>query len=263
MGCRHGSGWLASVVGCLAACGIAAAATPPEAYLDTPPERPHVRSIPGNTSFPIARVPVEQLPPAVQAGVRRVLEHPTLSARGPAEAFNCRADLYQWLVEHPDQAARLWRGLGAQCAGIETEGDGRFRWHDPQAGEIRWQTVLSTRRLRVWYAEGRVRPTPVLPSTAVQAVVVLQYAEGTDGEGKPALRHQIDLVVHTDSRALALAARVVGASAPHAAEQYVGQIEMFFGGLAWYLSENPDRARSLFARLRQPDAAAPGGRPNG
>jgi hypothetical protein len=206
----------------------------------------------------MARVPVEELPPAVQAGVRRVLEHPTLSARGPAEAFNCQPPLYQWLVEHPDQAARLWRGLGAQCTFIEPEGEGRFSWRDPQAGEIHWQTVLVSRRQRIWYAEGRVKPTPVLPATAVQAVVVLQYAEGTDGEGKPALRHQMDLVLHTDSRALALAARLLGASAPHAAQEYIAQMEMFFGGLAWYLSENPEKARALFAGLRRAEAPTQG-----
>jgi hypothetical protein len=203
-------------------------------------------------------VPLEELPPAFRAGVRRVLEHPTLCCRGPAEAFRCRPDVYHWLVEHPDQAARLWCGLGAQCASIEAAGEGRFRWSDPQAGEIHWLTVLATPRQRVWYAEGRVKPAPLLPSTAVQAVVVLQYVEGTDGTGRPALRHQMDLMLHTDSRALALAARVIGASAPHAAEQYMGQLEMFFGGLAWYLCENPDRARALFQALRQPPAATPG-----
>ncbi len=255
MGCRHKAGWLGAVVSfLLAACSICMAA-PPEPGTAPIGVAQNTRSS-ASPAFPMVRIPLEELPRTFQAGVRRVLEHPTLCARGPAEAFHCQPDLYYWLVEHPDQAARLWRNIGAQCASIEPVGEGRFRWTDPQAGEIRWQTVLSTQRQRVWYAEGRVKPAPLLPASAVQAVVVLQYVEGTDGNGRPALRHQIDLMLHTDSRALALAARVLGASAPHAAEQYIGQLEMFFGGLAWYLSENPERARALFRSLRAPGSSA-------
>jgi hypothetical protein len=250
------------MVSFLAVLTSAATAAEPSAGTAYPPtgETPRA-TIDAGAAFPMVRVPPEELPPAFRAGVTRVLEHPTLCTRGPAEAFRCRPDVYQWLLEHPDLAARLWRGLGAQCAAIESIGEGRFRWVDPQAGEIRWQTVQCTPRQRVWYAEGRVRPAPWLPATGVQAVVVLQYVEGTDRAGRPALRHQMDLMLHTDSRALALAARVLGASAPHAAAQYVGQLETFFGGLAWYLSEDPERARALLRKVRQPAADAPAAGP--
>jgi hypothetical protein len=203
-------------------------------------------------AFPSARLALEELPPQVREPVRKVLERPTLSARGPAESFHCRPSLYCWLLDHPEQAVRLWTRLGAHCPDIRREGPSRFWWHDAQAGDLHWDTVVQTAHQRVWYAEGQVRPAPWLPASTVRAVVVLHFAEGTDGDGRPAVRHQMDLVLHTDSRALALAARLFGASAPRLAEQYIGQMETFFGGLAWYLSENPDRAQALFDQLRGP-----------
>jgi hypothetical protein len=117
-------------------------------------------------------------------------------------------------------------------------------------GSLHWQTVVQTSRQRVWYAEGLVKPAPLLPASTVRAVVVLHFANGDDAEGRMAVRHQMDLWLHTDSRALALAARLFGASAPRLAESYIGQMEMFFGALAWYLSDNPNRARDLFQQLR-------------
>jgi hypothetical protein len=36
------------------------------------------------------------------------------------------------------------------------------------------------------------------------------------------------------------------------AEEYVGQMEMFFGALAWYLTEHPDKAMVLFEGLKTP-----------
>jgi hypothetical protein len=88
--------------------------------------------------------------------------------------------------------------------------------------------------------------------------VVLNHQEGTDGGGKPAVRHQMDLILHTDSRAVSLATRLFGASAPRLAEEYVGQLEMFFGGLAWYLTQHPDKAAALFEDLKRPAGTPPG-----
>jgi hypothetical protein len=60
------------------------------------------------------------------------------------------------------------------------------------------------------------------------------------------------LTLHTDSHAVAVAARILGASAPHAGEQVVGQIEMFYGALAWYLDQHPRQAEDLFIQIRRP-----------
>jgi len=197
-----------------------------------------------------APVPLEELPPPLRERVRVVLEHPTLSARGPLEAFRCRPNLYYWLLDHPDLAARLWRGLGAKCSDIHARGDGSFMWKDVQNGEAHWQTIVRNTKQRVWYAEGRVKAGPMLPAVFFRAVVVLNHQEGSDGKGRPAMRHQMDLILHTDSRAVNLAARLFGASAPRLAEEYASQLEMFFGALAWYLSEHPDKATALFQELR-------------
>ncbi len=256
MGCRRRAGWLGAIAGWLAAATVSAQ----QAGSTAAPTPEHPTGAAATPSFPPARVPLEELPPAVRDRVRKVLEHPTLSARGPAEGFCCSPLLYYWLVEHPDQAARLWRGLGAQCTNILNLGGGRFGWEDAQAGEIHWDTVLRGPHQRVWYAEGQVKPAPLLPSAPVHAVLVLHHVEGRDGDGHPAMRHQMDLVLHTDSRALALAARLFGVAAPRAAEQYIAQMEMFFGALAWYLTEHPAKAKTLFEQLQHPagtDAASP------
>src|SRR5690348_17114928 len=46
-------------------------------------------------------VPVESLPEHVRDGARKVLEHPTVQARGPVEIFRADPALYQWLLNHP------------------------------------------------------------------------------------------------------------------------------------------------------------------
>jgi hypothetical protein len=262
MGCRRVLvGWLGVLLWAVAV-GRAWAQGGKEGPLAAPESAPAA----GASGFAPVRVPLEQLPAEVRERVRAVVEQHTLSTRGPVEVFTCQPAVYQWLLDHPDQTVRLWRSLGAKVTDIQDRGNGVFGWQDNQGGNIRWETVLRSPRQRVWYAEGQVRPGVLLPAVPVQAVVVLDLTEGHDLEGRPALRHQMSLLVHTDSQAVALAARLLGASVPRVAEQYVAQMEMFFAAMAWYLDQHPRQAERLFGELQRPQGAevsrqAPAGRP--
>jgi hypothetical protein len=243
-------GWLGVLVGWLTAGG----ALPAQAQKPEPARAAAPEAVP----FAPARVAVDDLPAAVRDKVRGVLDQASLTTRGPVEVFTCRPEVYFWLLENPDQAVRLWRMMGAKCTDIEREAGDTFCWRDAQGSKVRWDTVLKTPKQRVWYAEGKVNPGVLLPTVDVQAVVVLNHTEGTDASGRPAVKHQIDLYVKTDSRAVALAAKVFGASSPRVAEQYVGQMEMFFAALAWYLDQHPQKAEEMFAELRKPAAPVRG-----
>jgi hypothetical protein len=253
MGCRRvGFGWPALVVWALAAL-------PASAQTPRPERRPtsDKPSANGDGSTPVSvfaavRVPLDQVPEKVRDKVRSVVEQPTFATRGPAEAFNCCPSVYFWLLDHPDLAVRLWRRMGAKCTDIQARGGSSFSWNDGQGNEMRWDAVVNSAEQRIWYAEGHVRPGLLLPAVPVRAVVVLNHAEGQDARGRPAIRHQVGLVLHTDSRTANLAAHLLGASAPRMAEQYVSQIQMFFGALAWYLDQHPDQAETLFSDLQRP-----------
>jgi hypothetical protein len=219
----------------------------------TAPPAPVLAAIP----FAPTPVPLDAVNPAVRERVSKVLERPTLTTHGPVEAFTCRPSTYRWLLDHPDRTVSLWRMLGAKCTEIENWGGGRFGWRDDQGSVIHWETVLETGHQRLWYAEGQVKVGTLLPAIHVRAVVVLNYETGTDRNNRPAVRHQMDLLIRTDSRAISLATRLLGASAPHVAEQYVTQMEMFFGALAWYLDQHPQRAAHLLQRVQAMPASSP------
>src|SRR5207248_3339146 len=97
-------------------------------------------------------------------------------------------------------------------------GNGRFGCKDGQGSDVHWATVVSDGSKRVWYAEGVVKLGLLLPSVPVQAILVMNIEEGHNKTGQRAVRHQAELIVHTDSKAAALATRILGASAPHVAE---------------------------------------------
>jgi hypothetical protein len=206
----------------------------------------------GTSLFPFKKtdpnaptLPADDLPEPQRAVAKPVLDRPTLAARGPVETFACHPEHYYWFLDHPDRAVVAWRRLGAKCVTIQPRGDGRFGWSDELGSDIVWQTIHRGPGIRVWYAEGKVRPTAVMPLVPVKAVVVLRHRETTSAAGAPAIRHSSDLFVQTDSRAAAAVTKLMGQSAPRLAEQGLGQLQLFFSGLAWYLDRHPEHAAAL------------------
>ena len=194
-----------------------------------------------------AFVPLAEVPERFREGVKVTIERPAMFSQGPIETFACSPHVYHWLLEHPDRGVVAWRKLGAQCVMINDRGAGRFGWSDENGSDLQWETVYHSGDRRIWYAEGKVRPAPLLPLVPVKAVVVLRYAEQPGTSSHRLMQHQADLFLYTDSIGASIAAKVVGAAAPKMAEQCVTQMQMFFSGLAWYVHRYPDRAATLLS----------------
>jgi hypothetical protein len=195
------------------------------------------------------QVPLEHLSPRLRDRVRPVLEKPTLFARGPADTFYCQPRHYFYFLEHPDRAVTAWRRLGAQCVTISERGDGLFGWRDEHGSEVVWQTIHSDAGRRVWFAEGKVRPAPLLPLVPVRAVLALRHSEGRAAKGEPVIQHQADLFVLTDSKTAAVVTKMLGNSTTRVAEQGLTQLQLFFSALSWYLDRNPAQADALLGKV--------------
>lgn len=191
-----------------------------------------------------ARIPLEEIPEVLRDRVRQVIQRPTVFGNGPTEAFSGNPTTYNWLLEHPDRGVVAWRKLGAKCTDISDRKNGTFSWTDGHGSEIHWQTVHATPTQRVWYAEGKVRPG-LLPAVPVHIVVLLRHGDRQADDGKTVIYHQAHVFVQTDSRAASVITRMLGASAPRVADQCLGQLEMFFSALVWYLNQHPERSQSL------------------
>jgi hypothetical protein len=193
-----------------------------------------------------AGVPLQDISERYREGVKTTIEKPALFTQGPVETFACSPKVYYWLLQHPDRGVVAWRRLGAQCVMINERGPGRFGWSDEHGSDLQWDTVYESKDRHIWYAEGKVRPAPMLPLVPVKALVSLHFSEEAGPGGVAMMQQQADMFLYTDSIGAALAAKLVGAAAPKMAEQCVSQMQMFFSGMAWYVNRYPDRAVVLF-----------------
>src|SRR5262245_5317701 len=116
MAWRH---WLAA--GLLGVCGLASACRADDQPNFPFPPRPQPEK-----SAAAPRVPLEALAPDVRERVQTVLDRPSLSAKGRLETFHAEHEVYRWLLDHPDQAVKLWRQVGAKVSDIQGRGDGVY-----------------------------------------------------------------------------------------------------------------------------------------
>ena len=195
---------------------------------------------------PSVVIPWEALDERTAALAKQMMENPTVLARGPVDTFTCAPEQYYWLLDNPDRAVAAWRRLGAKCVSIQKRADGRFVYSDDTGSEVIWETVHQARGMRIWFAEGKVKASAVLPLVPVKALVILRHTEGKAADGSVIVQHHSEVVIHTDSKAAAAVTKLMGQSAPKVAEQGLGQLQVFFSALSCYLERHPERVEALF-----------------
>lgn len=197
--------------------------------------------------LPPLPIPVESLPANYRDAILDVIRDSTMTVQVGPEVFHSPAALYHWLLEHPDRVSRAWLRLGVPCLNITTRADGQHRWMGDEGTMVVWRRVAQSEHGLIWYAHGRANPGPLLPMVPGRAVAVLWYRHGLDDEGRPVVRHHLDLYMQTDGTAAGLIARVLGATAPDLAQEAAGQLLYFFSGVARHLDARPEETQQLLA----------------
>ena len=193
-------------------------------------------------------LPLEALTDKERQLVKHVLDKPAFTAVGPSETFYCKPEHYRWFLDHPDRAVAAWRKLGAKCTTIIAKTDNQFVWSDDLGSQVTWEAIHKGADLRLWYAEGKVRAGPKMPLVPVKALVVMRHKEIKDADGVTLVQHQAELYVHTDSKTANMLARMLGPASHRLAEQGLGQLQLFFSGLSWYLDRHPEHADVLLRK---------------
>ncbi len=192
------------------------------------------------------QVPVEKLAEPLRGKVNFVLQKGQLFQKGKSEAFPCTPEVYRWFLDSPDAALFAWKKLGATKASIHKQPDGCFLGSDGMGGELRWQQICSGPRSRIWYAEGSGRMGPLLPTMTIRAVVLLTFQEVQGVDGRPGIKHRLELFAHHDTTPLF--SRITGLTAEAAGKKAMEQMELFFSGMAWYTSEHVSWSKTTFAQ---------------
>src|SRR5258708_3711623 len=102
----------------------------------------------------VRAIPYAQLSRSARAKVSNVLSATTLYRRMPSQRIDCDADLFQFLIEHPDLVVNIWQVLGISEVTLSRLDAHRFE-ADDKAGTLGSLEFLhSSPSLHLIYAQG-------------------------------------------------------------------------------------------------------------
>lgn len=195
----------------------------------------------------LSAIPLDRLNLADRAKVEEVLQGSSLYVRGPVESFPCRPAIYRWLLDYPEWGVHAWRQLGATQIKVERQKDDTFLGQDQSGGELRWRLVHEDSGKRVWYAEGSGRLAPLTPTVTIRAVLLLRYQEVMGEDGRIGIRHRTEVFAQYDPKSATVIQKLLQNSSETLGKKALEQVELFFSGMAWYLTENPEWGQKVMS----------------
>jgi hypothetical protein len=219
-----------------------AAAAPPTPAMTAPAQAP-MPAPAGNSRINL----LEVVRPEFHEAVLKCVRHPTVSTKSAGEEVICTVAVYEWLYDHPDRVALAWQRLKVPTVNITDLGNGKFAWTDENGSEVVWQTVGRFRDGRVWLASGKVKAVLGGPSVPIQATFIVSHPRRVEKDGVAVFTPNVQIYVHSDSKAAHVVLRLIGPTAPRLAEEAAGQLLDFFGGIAAVVQNHPSKAETLLA----------------
>jgi hypothetical protein len=189
--------------------------------------------------------------PDFRDAVMKCVRNPTIATKAKGEEVVCTVAVYEWLFDHPDRVALAWQRMRVPAISITDLGNGKFVWGDENGSEVVWQTVGTFQDGRVWYATGKVKGSPLMPSIPIQGVIIVTHPKKVEKDGVALFVPTAQAFMHSDSRTANIALRALGPTAPRMAEDAAGQLLEFFGGIGNFVQKNPNKADTLLGPPRK------------
>jgi hypothetical protein len=192
------------------------------------------------------------LPSRIPLADRIKLQHLTdaavLSTRFEAPPFPARRDVFEYLLDHPEFATHVTRGLRFARYKVWRTADGLYL-DDGWGAKGRFDIVHAGPGIRVIHTRG-IFEQRLLPDVRGEAVVVIEWASPNRGQ----LATAVSAYLKIDNAALALASRVSSAVANDKAELEARRLVRVFSRTLRAIDENP---AAVYQMLRQrPDVPA-------
>jgi hypothetical protein len=195
-----------------------------------------------------------QIPPAARARLQELAETASVSASASAEPFLARADVLEFLLDHPEFATHLTRMLRLGRYRVWRAPDGGL-WFDDGWGVVGQFTIeYAAPGTRIIYGRGHYK-AGVLPSINGQAVLVVEYRVSPAPAGHSLISPALTGFVKLDSTILALSGRLAGAVATAKAEKEARRLVKMCVSVSRAIDENPAQ---VLEQLRQRPDVPPG-----
>ena len=178
-----------------------------------------------------------ELPEPDRTRLQAIADRADVSTRMEAEPFMVRADVFEYLLDHPDFASHVTRTLRLARYRIWRTAEGLFLDDGWGATGQFWIVYVGPGK-RVMRARGEYRKG-VMPSIQGDAVTMIEYGFTPATDGKSLVRSTVTGFLKLDSRMVALAMKVASTVAQRKADVEANRLMRVFARVSRALDEDP------------------------
>ena len=237
---------LASIAG-----GLVAAMSPSDAWSARPP-RPSSDS--GVSSREVRDVAVRELPLTKLSRedrnrVARVVNDAAVFRRLPTQTIACDAQLYTFLIQHPDLVVNLWRVLGISEVALERTGPNQFRTDDKQGTQGTIEILHADQSSMLALADGMYDGALFTRRVRGRCVLALKNGEYQGENQEPIISTRLDVFIQIENVGAELLVKSFQPLVGHFADHNFRETAHFVETLNRAAQVNPGKIEQLANKM--------------
>ena len=164
-------------------------------------------------------IPYNQLDRHSRVKVGSVLANTTIYRRLAPQTIECDAELFVFLIEHPDLVVNMWEVLGVSEVELVRTGEQVFDAGDKAGTRGHIEYLYGDAQTHLIYADGTYTGSVLPRPVHGRCVILLRSSYARTGDGRPVVRTNIDAFLHLENVGVGMLAKtfqpLVTTSADH------------------------------------------------
>lgn len=156
----------------------------------------------------LSKIPFAQLHRDVHPKLQAVLKEPSMFRRLPTQVLECDADMYVFLVRHPEVVVNMWQLMGVTALSVRRTGDYNFDCNDGAGTLGTVELVYGTRNQHIFYSTG-VYEGPLLKRKLRGNCVLVLNTSHSERDGRQYVTSSLDVFVRMENVGIDLVTRTL------------------------------------------------------
>ena len=206
----------------------------------------------------VRAIPWKLMSPASRQTTQSILNNTSIYRRLPTRIIDCDADLFTFLLQHPEVVIDVWRVMGISQVALSKMPDGSYRGTDGAGttGTVRYlfsNWGNGARNTAVVYADGAYQGPPFVTALKAQSIMLLRSSSVRETNGRRYVTVKVDTFVRIENLGIEIIAKTVQPWIAKTADQNLIETLTFVSNFSRTAEKNPDGMQRLAARLAAVD----------
>jgi hypothetical protein len=200
-------------------------------------------------------IPYNQLDREARIKVGAVLANTTIFRHLPVETIECDADLFVFLIEHPDLVVNIWEALGVSEVEVRRSGEQTFEASDKAGTRGQVEYLYQGPQTHLVYADGTYTGTLMSRPVRGRCVLLLRSSYAKTSDGRPVVRCGIDAFLHLENVGVGMLAKTFQPLVTTAADHNFHETTAFLSSVHHAAAANYAGMQRLTEKLTKVDDA--------